>query len=249
MRWVLAIFGGSILVAAAGYVFFFGQPTSPPQQILQFRSVNTPIVNTNTPVPPTTGNTNSTTDTDSIPAVGDVNTETNAAPVPTAALTQPLSDSRARVTKKPFGIYITPATSPVQPEQFSGYHSGVDFEIADSESDAEVVAAAVCDGTVRVKRRVSGYGGVFIHSCVIDGAEVTVLYGHLQLASIGFAVGQTIHAGDRIGLLGDGYSEDTDGERKHLHLGIHRGTSIEYRGYVGSESQLSDWLDALEYLP
>lgn len=32
--------------------------------------------------------------------------------------------------------------------------------------------------------------------------------------------------------LGNGYSSDTDGERKHLHLGIHLGEVVDIRGYV-----------------
>lgn len=41
----------------------------------------------------------------------------------------PLTDAAARITKKPFGIFITPQNSPVQPERFSGFHTGTDFEI------------------------------------------------------------------------------------------------------------------------
>src|SRR3989338_10346295 len=45
----------------------------------------------------------------------------------------PLDNSSERVTKKPFGKYITPADSPVQPERFSGYHTGADFEVFSNE--------------------------------------------------------------------------------------------------------------------
>ena len=38
-----------------------------------------------------------------------------------------------RITKKPFGIFITTQNSPVQPERFSGYHTGVDVEYKDAE--------------------------------------------------------------------------------------------------------------------
>jgi hypothetical protein len=36
--------------------------------------------------------------------------------------------SKAGLQKKPFGIYITPENSPVQPENFTGYHTGIDVE-------------------------------------------------------------------------------------------------------------------------
>src|SRR5438105_4096773 len=59
------------------------------------------------------------------------------APIPSTKsdpkLTPPIGNSLSRVTKKPFGIYITPQNSPVQPEKFKGYHTGVDFETTADE--------------------------------------------------------------------------------------------------------------------
>ncbi|PIS41394.1 MAG: hypothetical protein COT25_03305 [Candidatus Kerfeldbacteria bacterium CG08_land_8_20_14_0_20_42_7] len=156
----------------------------------------------------------------------------------------PLTNASDRVTKKPFGIYITPATSPVKLEKFSGHHTGTDFEILPGEEDMNVEVRAICDGVVRMKQRVSGYGGVFIQSCAIDSQEVTVLYGHFALGSISLKVEDSVKAGNAIGFLGAPYSQDTDGERKHLHLGIHKGDTISYRGYVSTESDLSDWMNA-----
>lgn len=43
----------------------------------------------------------------------------------------PIAEFEKRITKKPFGIYITPQNSPVQPERFTGYHTGVDVEYED----------------------------------------------------------------------------------------------------------------------
>ncbi|MFA5052060.1 MAG: M23 family metallopeptidase [Patescibacteria group bacterium] len=160
----------------------------------------------------------------------------------------PISDALNRITKKPFGIYVTPGNSPVQPEKFSGYHTGVDFETTAAEADIEVPITAACTGTVRVKQRVSGYGGVLIQDCTIDGRAVTVLYGHLNINAIMAKVGDTLQQSDVIGNLGTGYSTETDGERKHLHLGIHFGITIDYKGYVSSRDQLAGWLDAEKYL-
>jgi murein DD-endopeptidase MepM/ murein hydrolase activator NlpD len=78
---------------------------------------------------------------------------------------------------------------------------------------------------------------------VIDNQPVTVVYGHLSFASVAFDVNDPIEQGDVIGMLGKGYSSETGGERKHLHLGIHKGTTINIRGYVGSKRELSNWID------
>ncbi|MGE5392302.1 MAG: hypothetical protein ACM3NH_00970 [Candidatus Saccharibacteria bacterium] len=42
-------------------------------------------------------------------------------------ITGPLADWQERVTKKPFGIFVSPGHSPVDPERFRGYHTGTDF--------------------------------------------------------------------------------------------------------------------------
>jgi murein DD-endopeptidase MepM/ murein hydrolase activator NlpD len=160
----------------------------------------------------------------------------------------PLDRPTERITKKPFGIHITPATSPIQPERFSGYHTAVDFEIFSGEENAVVIVKAFCSGEVVYKKWVSGYGGLFIQQCTVAGQAVTVLYGHLKLSSITAAVGDSLQAGDIIGELGQAGSHDTDGERKHLHFGLHKGTTINVRGYANNESDLNNWLDPKKYL-
>ncbi|MFA4936872.1 MAG: M23 family metallopeptidase [Patescibacteria group bacterium] len=163
-------------------------------------------------------------------------------------LSEPISQARQRITKKPFGIRIFPQDSPVTPERFSGYHTGVDFEIFLGEENTEVAVFAVCDGKILLKRWVSGYGGVLIQNCVLEEADVTVLYGHLNLSSIALEVGQQILSGGKIGILGQGYTNDTDGERKHLHLGIHKGSEIDLRGYVSTVGELDNWINLVLYL-
>lgn len=164
------------------------------------------------------------------------------------AIMSPISDALSRVTKKPFGIKITPQTSPVQPERFSGYHTGADFETTASEQDTDVPVYAICDGTLALKKSASGYGGVAVESCQIGGEDVTVVYGHLRLSSISANTGQTFAAGEQIGLLGKGGSTETDGERKHLHLGIHKGKIISLLGYVQTSAELSGWIDPMTLL-
>jgi hypothetical protein len=151
----------------------------------------------------------------------------------------------ARVTKKPFGIRIDPATSPVQPERFSGYHTGADFEVFAGEDETTIRVPAICAGPIIAARRVGGYGGVAVQSCAVAGERVTVLYGHLSPSSL--ATGE-LETGDVVGRLGRGYGDETDGERPHLHLSIHRGDAVEYKGYVQTERELGAWMDPVETL-
>lgn len=155
----------------------------------------------------------------------------------------PLPDAKERITKKPFGIYITPQNSPVQPEKFQGYHTGTDFETFPEEQDKEVPIYAICDGGAISSGHVSGYGGLLIRNCSIDGQKVTVLYGHLVLASLP-KTNTDIKKGQRIGILAPADSSESGFERKHLHLGIHKGDTIDYRGYVNAKNQLESWVDA-----
>lgn len=213
-----------------------------------------PNVYNNAAAPAGNTNVNTTPPTVNAP-VENANTAGTVNPAETVADTEPVVkefitpiDRQAdRTTKKPFGIYITPKTSPVQPEKFSGYHTGTDFETFAEEADTDVRIIASCTGKIRTRQFINGYGGVLIQDCSLAGQVVTVLYGHLNLGSITVTAGDTLNQGDFIGTLGKGYSSETDGERKHLHLGIHKGTTINYKGYVGSEGQLSDWLDATSF--
>lgn len=175
--------------------------------------------------------------------------------VPTSAQTSistateniPIANAKGRITKKPFGIFVSPQNSPVSPEKFTGYHTGVDFETFPNKENGDVPIYAICDGKLLEKRTASGYGGVAVESCILNGQPVTVIYGHLKLASIEINSGATFKRGDKIGILGKGYSIETDGEREHLHLGIHKGTAINILGYVQKSSDLSSWLDPTQF--
>lgn len=182
------------------------------------------------------------------PAPAPPSTEQVGIPAPAGKLTEPISGALARVTKKPFGIYITPATSPVQPERFTGYHTGTDFETYTGEQTADVPIFAACDGKLLEAKSASGYGGVMVQSCKLGGQDVTIIYGHIRLTSVTAKVGDTLTAGQTIAVLGTGYSAETDGERKHLHFGIHKGTAVDITGYVQKQSDLSGWLNAMDYL-
>lgn len=160
----------------------------------------------------------------------------------------PLTNASERVTKKPFGIYITTENSPIQPERFQSYHTGADFEIFPEELNIDVAVRAVCSGTLKLKETASGYGGVAVQNCELNGEAITVVYGHLKLTSITKKAGENLSAGETLGILGAAYSSQTDGERKHLHLSFHKGTSTNIKGYVSAESQLADWIDPCLYI-
>lgn len=155
----------------------------------------------------------------------------------------PMDKAPERITKKTFGMFITPENSPVKPDNFHGFHTGVDWEIFPEELEKDVPVRAMCSGTLKLKKSVFGYGGVAIEECEVLGEPATVIYGHLDLGSIKTAVGGEIKAGEVIGILGEHKSVETDGARKHLHLAIHRGKSIELKGYIDSQNQLSSWID------
>ncbi|HPN96527.1 MAG TPA: M23 family metallopeptidase [Candidatus Moranbacteria bacterium] len=161
----------------------------------------------------------------------------------------PIDRAGERVTKKPFGIFITPQNSPVQPERFYGFHTGADFEIFPEELNKDIEIKAICEGKILEKRIASGYGGVLIQSCFLENEPITVIYGHLNMESIDKKTGENLEAGEKIGFLGRNESAETDRERKHLHLGIHKGKEINIRGYANNENELKDWLDPMTILP
>lgn len=169
-------------------------------------------------------------------------TITTPTPTSISSLANPVANFKARVTKKPFGIYITPQNSPVQPERFTSYHTGADAEYQDVSTDVPVYAAA--DGTVVLSRTASGYGGVFMVEIELNGTKCNILYGHIRPSSLP-AVDQKVIREEQIALLGTGYSTETDGERRHLHFAVLSDTRLDIKGYVPTKADLSGWLDPL----
>ena len=155
----------------------------------------------------------------------------------------------SRITKKPFGIFVTQRNSPVSPERFSGYHSGTDFEVFEEEDPESIIVTAICSGTLHYKKWINGYGGVAVQACLRGGEPLTVLYGHLDIRSIEKGIGAELKKGDVIGHLGKGYTEETDGERPHLHLSIHKGERVNLKGYVRREEELEAWFDPIYLIP
>ena len=160
----------------------------------------------------------------------------------------PLDKKLERVIKKSFKTLVSPTESPVSPERFSGYHTGWDFEVFPEELNKNVTVNAFCGGKLRLKETATGYGGVAVQECSIDGVTMTVIYGHLKLTSVTANVGDYLTPSAKIGLLGADQSSETDGERKHLHFGLHQGPTTNISGYVNSLSELSAWIDPKVYL-
>lgn len=164
---------------------------------------------------------------------------------------QPMDDTDDRPMLLTFGLYVTPdpAQNPIDPpERFTGYHSALDIEIFEDEEDKDVPVYAVCDGTVTYAGFAGGYGGLVKQTCRLDGEDIMVLYGHLAISGM-VNEGVTVSAGDVIGRLGASRSPDTDGSRKHLHLGMHRGAGDFSLGYVQSEEELKSFIDPTDVLP
>ena len=234
---IMLVFVGMLVIA--GYIFFVDDENEINTKLIT--NINTEdiinIANTNTL------NT-SETDVNEVSNVNNELDETKEPPVEETVLIEPVNEFKERITKKPFGIYVTPANSPVQPENFNGYHTGVDVEYEDV--DDVVIVRAVTAGKVVSAKWVSGYGGVLILRHEINGEELLVLYGHLD-PDLMITINAEVLAGQQIGVLGEGGTNETDGERKHLHLSFIKGTEVNLRGYVSSESELNAWYDPLDF--
>lgn len=166
---------------------------------------------------------------------------------PVSDIVPPIQEFKERITKKFFGTYVTPDNSPVQPEKFTGYHTGVDVEFTDTTADIPVFAIA--DGTVQRANYTSGYGGLLVIEHTVNGEHFFSLYGHLRASTLP-RVGTQVHKGDQVAVLGTGNSQETDGERHHLHFGIIVSPTIDVRGYTTSNDELhSIWKDPLSLYP
>jgi murein DD-endopeptidase MepM/ murein hydrolase activator NlpD len=114
-------------------------------------------------------------------------------------------------------------------------------EYEDVKTDVPVYS--IDDGVVVVSKYASGYGGVVVIKHQIDGQILYAIYGHLRQSST-LTTGTTVTRGEKIGVLGTGYSGETDGERRHLHFGLAKTNTIA--GYVSSISALNaTWIDPL----
>ena len=160
----------------------------------------------------------------------------------------PLNNPQERINKKPFGIWVDSQNSPIFPERFLGYHTGVDFEVFPGEENEDVEIRALCSGEIFFLEVVNGYGGVMLQRCFYEEQPIIVLYGHIDKDRTLFSLGDRVEVGMKLGFLGKGNSKETDGERKHLHLGVIKGDKENFLGYVRSEALLDNWIDPCDLI-
>ncbi len=158
---------------------------------------------------------------------------------------EPLEHATNRPTPLHFGVHVTPdpADNPIDPpERFTGYHVATDYEVSADELDAPIPVFAICRGKIVYSGFAEGYGGLVIQRCTLDREPISVIYGHLSRNGL-LEDGLTVRSGQQIGYLADARSVDSDGNRKHLHLGIHKGKALDMRGYVQTEGEMAEFID------
>lgn len=163
----------------------------------------------------------------------------------------PLQRTLERSSYKSFGQYFNKSSyldrENLFPNQFIGYHAGTDLEIFPEEKDVNVPIFAVSDGTISFVGSVTGYGGLILEK--FDNIDLTALYGHLKLSGTSFRVGDHVQTGQTLTFLGNAYSSETAGERKHLHFAIYKGHDLYFKGYENTREVLDQkWIDPLQFL-
>jgi murein DD-endopeptidase MepM/ murein hydrolase activator NlpD len=168
-----------------------------------------------------------------------------AVPVTSSKYFYPVSDYDQRITAKNFGQFVTAEDAKKFPcgAPFTGYHTGDDLEIFPVELNTDVPVYSIADGKIISVSHINGYGGLIVISYTLGSQPVTVYYGHISLQSAAVRANQEVKAGEKLAILGNACSAQTDYERKHLHFAIHKGTATNYRGYVVSAGELVEWLN------
>ena len=130
----------------------------------------------------------------------------------TTELAHVIDQAQERIKENSFGSF----------RQNKGYYTGIAFEsFAEEREGKEVPIYVFCEGTLGEKRFAIGYGGIAIQECVLEGQTVHVLYGHVDLESIEFNIGDELTPGTRLGNLGYHESAETDGAATQLPVDIH----------------------------
>lgn len=106
----------------------------------------------------------------------------------------------------------------------SSFHDGVDFNPG---YGTPVVALA--DGVViSATESAAGLGVNVEVEHNIDGVKVTSSYGHMQFGSIAVAIGQSVTAGQQVGLVGS--TGQSTGP--HMHLEMYGSDGVRFDGYA-----------------
>ena len=161
----------------------------------------------------------------------------NLTQVVSQTVTLPIDEYEQRRSFKGFGEYID--------DRFIGYHVADDIEYTDVQGDVPVYAIA--DGEVVYINWVSGYGGLLIVRHIVDDVAYRALYGHIDPNSVALSVGDQVTMGQQVALLGDESPQETDGERKHLHFGLHQGDEHRVQGYEATTAGVATWINPSEF--
>jgi len=145
----------------------------------------------------------------------------------------PVEGYAERRTFKNFGEFIQ--------DRFTGYHVGEDVEFVGVADDVSV--HAIASGTVVRAEWVSGYGGLVVIQHTTLSRVVTALYGHLDSDSFAVEVGSRVEGGEFLANLGEGGTNETDGERKHLHFGLYEGSEDRINGYEATPAGVKRWIN------
>lgn len=127
------------------------------------------------------------------------------------------------------------------------FHMGVD---AGFELSAGDPVYAVADGIVREAQERTQFGLVVLIEHFPQGQSANVsLYGHLSPRDVRVSPGQTVKAGDVIGVLGS--PSENGGWSVHLHHGIYKspysGVWVYY-GHVNDPNTANAWFDPESYI-
>lgn len=166
-----------------------------------------------------------------------------------SSLFYPTTRYTDRLTIRPYGQQVgaTDNQGFTCGDPFTGIHNADDLEALSGEIGATVPVYAIASGTIKMAEPVAGYGGLVVIEHIINGKMITSYYGHVALDS-NYTIGKHVNAGEQIAKLGEDCSADTSNERKHLHFSIREGSSIDVRGYIESETELSEWLNPKQFL-
>ncbi len=210
-----------------------------------YKNHQTPVSQTSNSSPATSAQT---------PSVPATPTPTSVAQ-PTPTLVFPISNFSSRATTDFFGTYYSAGGSS-NPDRlvcpnatyYAGYHTAIDLETTAAEANQNVPVFAIASGTVRQIGAVSGYGGLIVVQYTLASNDYTAYYGHIDLATVKVKTGEAVTVGETLASLGAACSTSNGDVRKHLHFGLHKGTSIVVSGYVSDQSTLSNWQDPLALL-
>jgi len=107
----------------------------------------------------------------------------------------------------------------------SSLHQGLDFN-----PGMGAPIGAVAAGTVRVSGTYFSYGTAVVIDHVVDGREVSTLYGHMIPGSSPLKVGDTVEAGEFIGKVGS--SGVSTGAHLHLEVWMDGVTPIDPEAWL-----------------